>query len=384
MIIGSRMKVLISRSSENQTIGGAELSAHDQAVVLKNLGHNPTFFSNNRTLRARLSKRNVRNCPSLYLQRFNPPFRYLYFFALIPVKIVYDLAVVLFVHPDIINPHTREDQISFTLLKPLHRRPVVWKDPGDMIFVLNQAHGWFGKVYKKTYLYSAKKADSIYLLNDDDRGALLQAIGKEHSHKLSSIPSSIMYESYSPAFDQKRSNELVFGTICRLTDTKNVSAVISAYLSIADSLPKSKLLVVGDGPERDVLESLAGGDPRIVFTGHTKDISPHLNSIDIFVHAALQEGWGRNIKEAMYFGKAIIGANVGGIALQISDGKNGLLFDPNNTRQLAQLMTELAKDTGLRNNLSRNARKKALSDGDFTDIVKDQIIPIYEKVLSAK
>lgn len=384
MIIGSKMKILISRSSENQTIGGAELSAHDQAVVLKNLGHDPIFFSNNKALRLKLSKKGAHTYPSLYLQRFTPPFRYLYFFTLVPVKLLYDLAIAWIVRPDVINPHTREDQISFTLLKPLHRRPVVWKDPGDMFFVLNQTHGLFGRLYKKAYLRSAKKADAIYLLNHNDRNLLLSTLGKTYTSRLFSVPSSIIYDRYSPSNETKQTDTLVFGSICRLTDVKNVSTIITAYSQAKNSLPKSKLLIVGDGPEKKNLETLAKKDTDIIFVGAIDDISPYLNSIDIFIHAAHQEGWGRNIKEAMYFGKAIIGSNVGGIAQQITDRENGLLFDPNNTTQLTALMIELAREKKLRMDISRNARKKAFRDGDFTDIVKDRIIPIYESVVRAK
>lgn len=378
------MKILITRSSENQTTGGAELSAKDQAIVLKKLGYNPVFLSNNTNLRSVLKKSSISAYPSIYMQRFKPPLRYVYFFAVAPFKFLYDLIIALAVRPDIINPHTREDQISFTLLKPLHRRPVVWKDPGDMFFVFNQPHSAFGRFYKKLYLYASKKADAIYLLNDSDRDSLLALLGKEYGSKLYSIPSSILYDEYSPSYEIKQSDTLIFGSICRLTDIKNISTTISAYLDIKNKLPKSQLLIVGDGPDRPNLEAIAKGDPDIIFTGPTKDISPHLNNIDIFIHSALQEGWGRNIKEAMYFGKPVIGANVGGIAKQITDRENGLLFNPKDIKQLTNLMLELASDKKLRQKIATNARKKATKDGDFTNIIQDQIIPIYKSVTSAK
>ena len=378
------MRVLITRSSENQTIGGAELSARDQAIALRELGHYPIVSSNVKSIRSLLDKKSVKTYPNLYLQRFTPPLRYIYFWLMLPIKYIYDIILVFIANPDLINPHTREDQISFTLSRWLHQRPVVWKDPGDMTFVLKQKHGFAGSLYKNLYLYAAQKSDHIYLLNSDQLEELGNILGGSSRNRLSAIPSSVLYSDYLIKNDPKHDNMLTYGSICRLSTEKDVASLIKAYQLIVDQLPNSQLLIVGSGNEQKDLEKLAEHTPQIKFTGHSYDVSEQLNKIDILINPALEEGWGRSIKEAMYFGKAIIGSNTGGIAKQIDDGKTGLLFNPGDVDTLASKMKFLAENPKVRKAIGHQARNKALSDGDFLVIVRDKILPIYKSVTSSK
>lgn len=374
------MRILITRSSENQTIGGAELSARDQAIVLDDLGHTPLFMSNSKQIRRELKEKNIATYPSLYLQRFRPPVRYLYFWLFFPLKVVVDLAMTVLLHPDVINPHTREDQISFTVSRFIHRRPVVWKDPGDIIFTLTTPHSAFGNIYKHLYQYAARRADHIYLLNDEHLVLISKHLGGRSQSKLSSIPSSILFDHYHPAPRGKEDSNVVFGSICRLEPTKNISILIDAFKEVKKLHPEVKLFVAGFGSEAKRLYEQAEDIPDVTFTGRYTDISPILNQIDIIVHPALEEGWGRVIKEAMYFGKPIIGARVGGVKKQINDGATGLLFDPTDKQELIDKMLRLVEDPAYRAKLGEEAHRKATEDGDFSLIVKNKILPIYLSV----
>src|SRR5690606_23904333 len=93
------------------------------------------------------------------------------------------------------------------------------------------------------------------------------------------------------------------------------------------------------------------------------------------------EGWGRNVKEAMYFSLPVVGSDVGGIADQIDDGKTGLLFEPKNVNQLEKQLDKLIKDSKLRTKLGKAAHNKAVADGDYVDLVKNQILPIFKSAL---
>lgn len=375
------MKILITRSSEMQTIGGAELSARDQCRVLKQLGHQPVMMTNNTRLRRGLGDKGIASIRGWYIQNYTPPLRHILFWLGLPLKLVWDVAATLIIRPDVINPHTREDQITLTLTKFIHRRPVVWKDPGDMVFVLTRKHGLLGGIYKRLYLAAAHRADHIYMLNDEHVQQLGQALGS--TDKISAIPSSILYEDYSPT-NREPSDSLVFGSISRLTPEKDIATLVRAFLQISTSVPEAKLLIYGDGPQKRTLQEMAEGYDSITFAGWSDDVSTSLNTIDIFVHPAIAEGWGRNIKEAMYFGKPIIGSRVGGIAKQIEDGETGLLFEPGNIEELADKMLILANDSNLREQLAANAHQKALNDGDFVRVVEEQILPIYRAATSGK
>lgn len=371
------MRILITRSSENQTIGGAELSARDQAFALQDLGHTPLMLTNSVRMRAELKAKEIQAYSSFYLQRFTPPFRYIYFWALFPLKLLIDLLLVWRLDPDIINPHTREDQISFTLTKPFHRKPVIWKDPGDMVFVFTQRHGLIGGMYRRLYSYAARKADHIYMLNDDHIDLLSSALALNPAN-LSSIPSSILYKQYRPEPIDPH-DHIVFGSLCRLTTAKNVNLLIEAFKTVHRLRPHTELRIAGAGPELKHLQSLAHDMSSVKFIGAYADVSPVLNQLDIVVHPALEEGWGRVIKESMYFGKPIIGSRVGGVKRQIKDGETGLLFDPRDKQALIEKMLQLVDDATYRQKLGSNAHKKAIRDKDFVYVVREKILPIYER-----
>lgn len=355
-------------------VGGAELSARDQCRVLQQLGHRPIMMTNNRRIRHELAEHNIGTVRGWYIQNFAPPLRYILFWLGIPLKFVWDIIVVLVTKPDVINPHSREDQITLTLGRLIHRRPVVWKDPGDMVFVLNKKHGFFGDIYKRLYLAATRRADHIYLLNPDHLDRLASVIGSES--RLSAVPSSILYADYSPANDHE-DRGLIFGSISRLVPEKDIASLIRAFIQVETELDDARLIIYGDGPEKAILQEMAEGYDSISFAGWSDDISASLNSIDVFVQPALEEGWGRNIKEAMYFGKPIIGSRAGGIAQQIIDGQTGLLFPPGDSNSLADKMLHLSRNPELRRQLAKAARQKALADGDFTQVIEEQILPIY-------
>jgi len=108
-----------------------------------------------------------------------------------------------------------------------------------------------------------------------------------------------------------------------------------------------------------------------------------MTRIDISVQPSEFEGWGRNIKEAMYFGKPVVGSNIGGIALQINDGFNGLLFDAKNVSGLVMQLEKLINNPPLRKKLGNAAKQKALKDGDYKSLAKNKILPLFYDTLSS-
>ena len=121
------MRVLISRlsiASHNRShLGGAERSAINLYSSLSKLSHSPNLATN-------LSKRTV-GINRVWLPSPYGKFGRLQYILVFTFMWPYLLFLSLQKRPDTINPQSREDQIIFSLLKPLHRRPVVLKDAGD-------------------------------------------------------------------------------------------------------------------------------------------------------------------------------------------------------------------------------------------------------------
>ncbi len=377
------MRVLIIRISPG-TIGGAELSAFDQAVALKELGHEPIFATNLRPLMKRAAEEGIKTAWFPWINRGPGKLRILIFFLLLPTTYLLAPLLALLTRPDLINPHSREDQNAFTHSKWLHRRPVVWKDPGDLRVQLHPERDSFGKrIHRRNQIDAINKADHIYVLNEGDRQMLAETIGEHILQKTSAIPASIIYRYYdrqAPAHE-KPTGKLVVGTLCRAERNKGLDYLIDAIRrqGCDDNV---EYWLVNDGAYKQELQAKAADLPCIKFLPYATDISSYLNTFDVLVHPAEIEGWGRIIKEAMYFGVPVIGSDVGGIALQIEDGKTGLLFEVGNVDELGLQLNKLLSDKKLREKLGRNAQAKAEADGDFTRIVEEQILPIYKKFLN--
>ncbi len=374
------MKILIIRTSPG-VVGGAELSACDQALVLKELGHKPVLATNLKPLKKRASDENIKTAWFPWINRGPSKLRIVFFFLLMPVTYFVSIYLAFRYRPDIISPHGREDQIAFTFSRFLHRRPVIWKDPGDL-----RTH--FGekplnplkKLYKYFFEVAARKADHIYSLNDDDRKLLAERVGINPKRQ-SSIPTSILFRNYNLKAEpiSRPSDKLVVGSLCRAEEEKGIQNLVSA----AKSLPRDKyeFWIANHGNYSQELVRQANGQKNIRFFDYVSDVSSYYKSLDVFVHVPISESWGRVIKEAMYFGLPIVGTNVGGVKRQINDGKSGFLIDYGDTQTLIDLLKRLEKDPQLRKKIGTSAQKEAEEAGDFSKIVKEQILPLYKKFI---
>ena len=121
-----------------------------------------------------------------------------------------------------------------------------------------------------------------------------------------------------------------------------------------------KLLLVGEGPEREELELQAQKiDAEIIFVGHSDDVIPYLEAADIFVLPSLYEGFGIVILEAMASGLPVLASAVGGIPEIINDNVNGNLFPTGNSEVLSEQLIHLINSPHKRVNLGKNGKMRA-------------------------
>ena len=142
----------------------------------------------------------------------------------------------------------------------------------------------------------------------------------------------------------------------------------AAFVRLAASHPRTRLLIVGDGPERVPMEALIAGAG---FTGgaHFAGVVPHhavpsyVASMDITLapYRATDAFYFSPLKlyEYMAAGKPIVASALGQIEEVITDGVNGVLVEPSNTDALAAAIARLAEDREARQQLGRRARQTA-------------------------
>lgn len=179
---------------------------------------------------------------------------------------------------------------------------------------------------------------------------------------------------------------VVFGTVARLEPIKGLKYLIEAMASVYQAIPASKLLIIGDGQERQFLEAAAQTlnlDKAVIFAGHRENVAQLMQVMDIFVLPSLNEGMGRVILEAMAFAKPVIATKTGGIPELVIDGKTGRLVEPGMSHSLAQAMIQLGTDKNLRIKFGLSG-KELLKDTYTLEHMVKKIENLYSELMLNK
>src|SRR5690625_164566 len=189
---------------------------------------------------------------------------------------------------------------------------------------------------------------------------------------------SLIKDRYCIAPDEK-----VVIHISNFRKVKRIKDVIYTFKKIVEHV-KSKLILVGDGPESSTAYSLVkklGLENDVLFLGKQKRISDLLSISDLKLLLSEQESFGLVLLEAMSCEVPPIGTNVGGIPEVIIHTETVFLVDVGDTYQAAKYDVKLLTDDNLLEQFSKNALTFARESFHSTKIVK-QYIDLYEQVLS--
>ena len=140
----------------------------------------------------------------------------------------------------------------------------------------------------------------------------------------------------------------------------NVSCCLRAFSRIQQELPQARLIVVGDGPEKEKLQLLAK-DLQLQHTEFLGRISPDrmpmiYDKADVYLNTPSVDNMPISILEAFACGLPVISTNTGGIPYIVENGKTGLLVEDNDYCGLADAALLLFEDTGLAARLAAAAR----------------------------
>jgi glycosyltransferase involved in cell wall biosynthesis len=167
----------------------------------------------------------------------------------------------------------------------------------------------------------------------------------------------------------------------RLHPIKGVRYLILAMNKVHEKKPEARLILVGDGEEREMLEALSiqlGIQKYIQFVGelpHEK-VQTFMHQADVFVLPSLSEGLPNVILEAMACGLPIVATRVGGIPDLIKNGVHGYLVEAKKPDEIAEKILILLQNDQLRNEISQTnlAEVKAYA---WENII-DQLEYIYK------
>jgi glycosyltransferase involved in cell wall biosynthesis len=131
----------------------------------------------------------------------------------------------------------------------------------------------------------------------------------------------------------------------RLSTSKNVDILLRAISLLKISKRKVECRIIGEGPERPVLQKLAaqlGIENQITFTGGLgfEDVLEHYEQANALVLASDVEGWPKAIAEGMAFGLVCIGTERGMMPQMLGDGR-GMLVPPRNAEAMARALQQI-------------------------------------------
>jgi L-malate glycosyltransferase len=157
---------------------------------------------------------------------------------------------------------------------------------------------------------------------------------------------------------RRKPGEVVIGTLAGLRTVKNLPKLVRA----AASVPNSRLVIVGEGPDRDAIEAEAsrvGYMDRLVLPGFMAGPHRYIGHFDIFALSSDSEQFPISLVEAMAAGLPCVSTNVGDVAQIISSENKSFVIDVKNEQAYRAALSRLAGDANLRAALGVTNQAKA-------------------------
>lgn len=245
-------------------------------------------------------------------------------------------------------------------------------------------HRWPIDTFKRLMFrkYSKVLAVSDYVLSELQRQNIWRNL-RRYYHFVNTQrfqPDTTMRSDIRTSQGVERS--FVILVVAQLIPEKGVDVAIRALKELPDHVV---LWVVGDGPERLALQSVAellGADKRVRFCGLQAEVSPFMQAADCLVCPSLwEEAAGLVILEAMACGLPVIGSSVGGIPEFITPHRTGFLFPAGNHMALAGRITELCSSTPQWDDMRAQARTQAVTQFSHRSRLSDAVA-IYNATCS--
>jgi N-acetyl-alpha-D-glucosaminyl L-malate synthase BshA len=164
---------------------------------------------------------------------------------------------------------------------------------------------------------------------------------------------------------------------------KRVPDVVRIFAAVRKKIP-SKLVLVGDGPERSVCEQLVREldiIEDVKFFGKQIELVPLLSAADIFLMPSQSESFGLSALEAMACGIPVVSSSVGGLPELVVHGETGYIAEIGDVERMARYTIELLTNDQKYKLFSAASRKRAVESFGAAKVV-DQYEKYYEQVLS--
>ena len=179
-------------------------------------------------------------------------------------------------------------------------------------------------------------------------------------------------------------NSVVVGIAARMNPVKDMATLVRGFAAGHAKCPRLRLLIAGDGPEKDKLTALAaelGVERQVCFAGWISGgMDRFYSALDINALTSLSETFPYALTEGARFHLATVSTAVGGIPYLIDQDVNGYLFQPGDWQALGNDLAALGNDDELRRRLGEKLYEKASTQFSIQKTVSTQL-QIYASIL---
>lgn len=192
--------------------------------------------------------------------------------------------------------------------------------------------------------------------------------------RLAVVPDGIDCALFAGAADAYHPAERAFtvGSVAVLREEKRLDLLLEAFAIVRTAVP-ARLVIVGDGPERPVLEARAEAlalTADTEFTGFLADVENAYPRLDVFVLSSETEQTPNSVLQAMAAGLPVVSTDVGDVRLMIAPDSLPYLTPVGDVAGLAAHILTLSRDPSLRRRLGEANRRRAFEAFDLARMVE--------------
>jgi N-acetyl-alpha-D-glucosaminyl L-malate synthase BshA len=361
------------------TFGGSGVLATELGKALADKGHKVHFITYQQPVRLNMFNANIFyhevRVPTYPLFDY-PPYEVALASTMVDAIINHDLDLM---HVHYAIPHASAAYMAKQIVKSKTGRivPVITTLHGTDITLVGR-----DKTYEPVVTFSINESDTITSVSENLKEETYRnfAITKDIEVITNFVDVARFAKKPIDAFKKviAPNGEKILLHASNFRKVKRVADVIEVFAAVRKEIP-TKLMMVGDGPERPAAEDLArhlGVANDVSFVGKQEQMEEIMNVSDIFLLTSDYESFGLSALEAMAARSIVISTNAGGIPEINIDGVTGFMANVGDVATMAKQAIAVLKDEQLLAKMKEQAYEQACK----FDI--QNIIPIYEKMYS--
>lgn len=358
------------------TFGGSGVVATELGIALAEHGHEIHFITYKQPVRLQLLHNNVHyhevSVPSYPLFHYQP-YELALSSKLVNMAKLHEIEIV---HVHYAIPHAYAGYMAKQMLA----------QEGIFIPMVTTLHGTditlvgSHPFYRPAVTFSINNSDAVTSVSQSLKDDTLRLFNIKKEIEV--VPNFIDTKKYENLYSNcereliASNNEKIITHISNIRKVKRVDDVIEIFDRIQKELP-AKLVIVGDGPEKESLENLCkkkGIDEKVLFVGNSHEVDKILCFSDLFILPSEHESFGLVALEAMVCGVPVISSNAGGLPEVNIHGESGYLSNVGNIDEMAKNALKILVNSDTHQLFKRKAKENAQR------FETKLIVPLYEEI----